>query len=69
MHCLTCAPMKGLPQQTALDSVSIKVMVNIEHCGARVSKQYIVVLNCYIAKVYVLLKCEVTAHQLWHLGK
>ena len=34
--------------------------VNSECFG--VNKQYIVALNCYIAKVYQWFKCQVTAH-------
>ena len=39
--------------------------MNIEHCGASMSKQYVVTLNCYIAKGDWII----TAHRLWHVVK
>ena len=43
--------------------------MNVEHCGASMSQQYIVAFKCYIAKVYQWSSCHVTAHREWYLAK
>ena len=41
--------------------------MNVEHCGASASKQYIVGLNCYIAKA-LPVKYQIITHRLWHVA-
>ena len=42
---------------------------NIKHCGARVSKQCTVTLNCYVARLYQWsIRSQLTGHS-WHIAK
>ena len=56
--------------QLSLNSLNIcaglKILGNVEHCGASVSKQCTVALNCYIAKTLITNKVSDHSTQAMH---